>query len=193
MLYKIRIILDAEEDVFRDLAVSDRISLEDFHTAIAQSFGFDLSEMGTFFAADENWSQGVEYPIVDMGFEDDTVIMQHTPLGTLLNEDNPRLIYVYDLLSMWSFFVELAKVEETDPTVPSTLLFSFGNLPEHAPDKSFKSERSSRLLDEDTFSSDEDNFGAGLDDDEFEDEFGDEFDSGSFNDFESYDDYADDY
>ena len=188
MLYKIRIILDTEEDVFRDLAVSDRISLEDFHIAIAQSFGFDLSEMGTFFATDENWTQGVEYPIVDMGFEDDTVIMQHTPLGTILNEDSPRLIYVYDLLSMWSFFVELAKIEETEPIEQSELLFSFGALPDQAPDKSFKSERSSRnLIDEDPFAEEGDDL------DDFEDNFEDDFNDNSFNDFESYDDYAEDY
>jgi Plasmid pRiA4b ORF-3-like protein. len=188
MLYKIRVILDAEEDVFRDLAVSDRITLEDFHIAIAQSFGFDLSEMGTFFATDERWTQGVEYPIVDMGFDDDTVVMQHTPLATLLNENNPRLIYVYDLLAMWSFFVELAKVEEVESNELPELLFSFGSLPENAPDKSFKSERSTRIADEEDLFNEE-----GDEIDDFEDEFEDDFNDSSGNDFESFDDYAEDY
>lgn len=184
MLYKIRVILDAEEDIFRDLAVSDRISLEDFHIAIAQSFGFDLSEMGTFFAANEEWIQGVEYPIVDMGFEDDTVIMRDTPLGTLLNQDSPRLIYVYDLLNMWSFFVELAKIEDREPSEATELLFSFGTLPDQAPEKSFKSERPSSMdTDDDLYSGEEWN----------DDEFGNEFGDGYSDDFGSMDDYSEDY
>ena len=33
MIYKIRVILDAEEDIFRDLEIEAHNSLEDFHNA----------------------------------------------------------------------------------------------------------------------------------------------------------------
>lgn len=40
MIYKIRIILDAKDDVFRDIEIEDNKTLEDFHNAITQAFGF---------------------------------------------------------------------------------------------------------------------------------------------------------
>ena len=66
MIYKIRAIVDAEEDVFRDIALHSESTLEDLHNALNQSFGFDGSEMATFYAADSDWNQGSEYPIVDL-------------------------------------------------------------------------------------------------------------------------------
>ena len=44
MIYKIRIILDAEEDIFRDVEIEDSNTLEEFHNAITQAFGFEGSE-----------------------------------------------------------------------------------------------------------------------------------------------------
>ena len=40
MAYKIRVILDVEEDVIRDIVVNEAISLENLHFTIAKSFGF---------------------------------------------------------------------------------------------------------------------------------------------------------
>ena len=45
MVYKFRVILDVEEDIFRDIAILDEDTLEDFHNAIVNAFGFD----GTFY------------------------------------------------------------------------------------------------------------------------------------------------
>jgi hypothetical protein len=182
MIYKIRAIVDAEEDVFRDIALHSESTLEDLHNALNQSFGFDGSEMATFYAADSDWNQGSEYPIVDLGFEDDTILMQDTPIGSILTKEQPKLIYVYDLLQMWTFFVELAAVESEDNynDLPQ-LLFSFGELPAHAPEKQFESERGGKIMDDDSF--------YGEEDDDLDDEFGDEFDA--FDDYsnDEFDDY----
>jgi hypothetical protein len=40
MVYKFRVILDAE-DIFRDIAILADDTLEDLHNAIFNSFGFD--------------------------------------------------------------------------------------------------------------------------------------------------------
>ena len=40
--------------------------------------------MATFYGCDEEWNQGQEYPIVDLGFEDDIVLMRDTPIGRYL-------------------------------------------------------------------------------------------------------------
>jgi hypothetical protein len=43
MVYKFRVILDAEEDIFRIAILAD--ALEDLHTTIFNSFGFDGMEV----------------------------------------------------------------------------------------------------------------------------------------------------
>ena len=48
MVYKFRVILDAEEDIFRDLAIESHTTLEDLHNAIVNAFGFDGTETGSF-------------------------------------------------------------------------------------------------------------------------------------------------
>jgi len=179
MIYKIRAILDDQTDVFRDIAISSESTLEDLHNSLSQAFGFDGIEMATFYGCDQEWNQGQEYPIVDLGFEDDTVLMRDTPISSILTADNPKLIYIYDLLQMWTFFVELAAVEsdESSTDLPQ-LLFSFGELPSEAPEKQFKSEKGSS---EDDFYEDSD--------EDFDDEFGDEFDDFSDYSDSDYDDY----
>ncbi|MGJ8735647.1 IS1096 element passenger TnpR family protein [Zobellia laminariae] len=141
MIYKIRIILDAKEDIFRDLEIESGTSMEEFHNAIAQSFGFLGNEMASFYTCDEEWIQDEEIALFDMSDNgSDVKLMNETFLEDVMTEDSPKLIYVYDFLSMWTFFVELAdKVEPESGISYPNVLFSFGELPETPPEKNFES------------------------------------------------------
>ena len=144
MIYKIRVILDAEEDIFRDLEVSSRESLEDLHNAITQAFGFMGEEMASFYTCDEEWRQEEEIALfpVDEG-ESDLRLMSETTLEEVMDEENPKLIYLYDFLNMWTFYVELADIAEPeDGRSYPNLLFSFGELPDAPPEKHFESDPS---------------------------------------------------
>jgi len=142
MIYKIRIILDAEEDIFRDVEIQAESSMEEFHNVIAQSFGFLGNEMASFYTCDENWVQDEEIALFDMSENgSDVRLMNETFLVDIVNEDSPKLIYVYDFLSMWTFFVELADiVEKVDGQAYPNVLFSFGELPESPPEKKFEAD-----------------------------------------------------
>ncbi|MFH6601968.1 hypothetical protein ACEZ3G_00655 [Maribacter algicola] len=142
MIYKIRIILDAEEDIFRDVEIEASTTMEDFHNVIAQSFGFLGNEMASFYTCDENWNQDEEIALFDMSEKgSDVRLMNETFLEDVMTEDSPKLIYVYDFLSMWTFFVELADIveKESGQSYPN-LLFSFGELPESPPEKRFEAD-----------------------------------------------------
>ncbi|UOY05617.1 plasmid pRiA4b ORF-3 family protein [Muricauda sp. SCSIO 64092] len=142
MIYKIRIILDAEEDIFRDIEIEESNTLEEFHNAITQAFGFMGNEMASFYTCDEEWNQDEEIALFDMSENgSDVRLMNETSLDDVLTEQSPKMIYVYDFLSMWTFFVELADISEKEDgrTYPN-LLFSFGELPDSPPDKRFESE-----------------------------------------------------
>lgn len=144
MIYRFRVILDndTEEDIFRDFEIRESDSLEDLHNTIAQSFGFDGTEMASFYVSDEDWNQGEEISMFDMGdVPGNSRTMANTPITSIVHEASPRLIYVYDFLSMWTFFVELAEiVEEATSTDYPNLMFVHGQLPESAPDKQFKAD-----------------------------------------------------
>ena len=67
MIYRFRVILDTKEDILRDIEIEATASLEDFHYAIAQAFGFGGQEMASFYRTNENWDQGEEIPLIGHG------------------------------------------------------------------------------------------------------------------------------
>jgi hypothetical protein len=141
MIYKIRLILDTKEDVIRDIAVSNETTLEDLHNSITNAFGFDGNEMASFYLTDNDWNQGEEIPLFNMDEANDAIAMQNFFIKDVLSEDKSKLIYVYDFLSMWTFFVELITVaEDTNQFDLPSLLLSVGNVPSEAPEKEFTSE-----------------------------------------------------
>lgn len=144
MIYKIRIILDTQEDIFRDIEIEANQSLEELHNAITQAFGFMGSEMASFYTCDEEWNQNEEIALFDMSENGSEVrLMNETALKDTLNEKSPKLIYVYDFFNMWTFFVELADiVEKEDGRAYPNILFSFGELPDSPPEKNFESKPS---------------------------------------------------
>ena len=68
MVYRFRVILDndTEEDIFRDLEIRETDTLEDLHNIITQSFGFDGTEMASFYLSNDEWDQGEEISLFDL-------------------------------------------------------------------------------------------------------------------------------
>ena len=152
MIYRFRVILDTEEDVFRDIEIQEEATLEEFHDVINQSFGFDGVEMASFYTSDETWNQEEEISQFDMSEGNTSVrIMNETTLNDVVNEASPKLIYIYDFLNMWTFLIELAEIVdfESGRKYPN-VLFVHGQIPDQAPDKEFVAD--------DRFHEDDDNF-----------------------------------
>lgn len=142
MIYKFRVILDSEEDVFRDIAIQEDATLEDLHNAIVNGFGFDGMEVASFYTCDDTWNQEDEIPMFDTGeIAGEQKTMSDYKLNELLDKEQTKIIYVYDFINMWTFLAELAAVEETEiGLIYPNLLFSHGELPAIAPEKEFETE-----------------------------------------------------
>jgi hypothetical protein len=144
MIYRFRVILDndTEDDVFRDLEIRETDTMEDLHNIITQSFGFDGMEMASFYVSDNEWNQGEEIAMFDMSEAGNEVkMMSTTTIKDMVHEASTRLIYVYDFLNMWTFYVELAEiVEEAQGTDYPNLMFVHGQIPDEAPEKTFEAE-----------------------------------------------------
>jgi hypothetical protein len=158
MVYKFRVILDAEEDVFRDIAILEDDTLEDFHNAIVNSFGFDGLEIASFYTCDDQWNQEDEISLFDTGdVVGEQKIMSDYKLSDILDAENTKIIYVYDFINMWTFLVELAAIEDSVPgTLYPETLFSHGEMPLEAPEKDFSDSGSTDFdYDEDDYDEDE--------------------------------------
>ncbi|MCH1431816.1 MAG: plasmid pRiA4b ORF-3 family protein [Flavobacteriaceae bacterium] len=164
MIYRIRIILDVEEDVLRDIEIEATATLEELHLAITQSFGFLGNEMASFYESDASWQQGEELPLESM---EQGPNMREEPLNTIFTPAQHHLIYVYDFLNLWTFFVELKEVGDalSGMSYPN-LIHSQGEVPEEAPEKLFEAEDESHF---DTDPADEE--ASDLDNDYDESEF----------------------
>ena len=150
MIYRFRVILDHKnkEDIFRDVEIRKTDTFEDLHNVITQSFDFDGSEMASFYLSNDSWEQGQEIALFDMGQNEDIRMMNETIIEDLLDEDNTKLIYIYDFLNMWTFLVELGEiVEEAQGTDYPNLLFVCGQVPSEAPEKQFEADQSNEDLD----------------------------------------------
>ena len=119
MIYRFRAILDhdTKEDIFRDIEIRKTDTFEDLHNVLTQSFGFDGSEMASFYVSNDEWDQGQEIALFYMGQNDDIRMMNETIIEDVVDEDHTKLIYIYDFLNMWTFLVELGEiVEEAEGT-----------------------------------------------------------------------------
>ena len=71
----------------------------------------------------------------------EVMVMGQTIIKDVVHEASPKLIYVYDFLSMWTFYVELAEiVDEAEGTDYPNLMFVHGQIPDEAPDKTFEAQ-----------------------------------------------------
>jgi Plasmid pRiA4b ORF-3-like protein len=162
MIYRFRVILDndTDDDVFRDLEIHETDNLEDLHNIITQSFGFDGTEMASFYISDNRWEQGEEISLFDLSDDNSARLMSDTIINDVVHEISPKLIYVYDFFSMWTFFVELAEiVEESQGVTYPNIMFVKGQVPDDAPQKLFEAE---------DFDDDFDEFEDDLDIDDYE-------------------------
>lgn len=164
MAYRIRIILDVKDDVIRDLIVDKSINLEELHFIIAKSFGFKGQEMASFYKTDANWEQGDEIPLFDMSENGDSITMNSCIVADIFKNVGDKLIYVYDFMALWTFFVELSEIKDTTNGELPILALSFGNVPDEAPEKEFKSEK----LTDDFDAFDDENDLENIDDFDFE-------------------------
>jgi hypothetical protein len=152
MIFRFRVVLDndTKEDIFRDIEIRNTDSLEDLHNVITQSFGFDGSEMASFYLSDDEWNQGEEISLFDVSEGGtDIQLMSQTTIDSVVSESRTKLLYIYDFLSMWTFMVELGEiVEEAQGTDYPNLLFVHGQVPSDAPEKVFEAKSSDDSYDE---------------------------------------------
>lgn len=182
-LFKFRVIMDTEQDVFRDIEIETESNFDALHKAVLDAFDFEQGEMASFYLSDDEWSKGLEISLMDMGgVDEDSLSMSSTILSDMVMKPGDKILYVYDFMRMWIFYIELMEVKKDKPsTIYPRVALAFGDAPSQD-SKEFQ----------DMFEADVVGGGAlDLDDvDEEEDEFGEDdniFDEDEFDGSYTYD------
>ncbi len=176
---KFRVLLDSEKDeeIFRDILISDTDNFESFYRSIINAFRFQGQEMASFYVSNDSWDKGHEINLMDMTYGDDDMdalpnIMKDAVMKDFLEEPDQKFILVYDFMRMWIFLIELIGYEKEGPQEPQ-LLLAVGMAP---PEDSRTGENLTMFGEEGK--EEEDEFGF----DQFDDDISDE-------DYSSFDDY----
>lgn len=143
----LRILLDhPTEDIFRDIAIAESSNLEELHHAIVQAFALAPGEMASFYHANDQWDQGEEIALE--AFAPGTPAMNNTTVGTALTGPGSKLLYVYDFLNMWTFYVERVLTKQTpEETSQPVVLLAVGETPKESPGMNLSAEGEAEDLD----------------------------------------------
>lgn len=133
-VYRFRVLIDHEDDVFRDIDMLGNHSFEDFHYAIQESYEFDKMQMASFYMSNDNWDKGEEVALMDMSEEfgpEKLLTMEDTLIKDKVEKVGDKIVYVYDFMLMWCFFVELIAIRESEEGEEFPILVNeFGKAPD---------------------------------------------------------------
>ncbi|WP_370895686.1 IS1096 element passenger TnpR family protein [Chryseobacterium gossypii] len=194
MVYKIRVILDAKEDIFRDIEVKGKQTLWNLHLGIKSAFSLQGDELSTFNLLENDGTIVKSVPLEDMSDDGDGEIMSDVYIDEAFENIGDRAQFQYGLLDLWEFFCELVEIiEETKGVNYPITVYRFGNVPLKAPSKNGSSgskKKSAMPLLDDDFNFDDD-FTATASFVDEEDAFDDEEEEEDYND-DIFDDEDDD-
>ena len=132
-ILKLRVVLDTEADVFRDIEIAGDAPLVHLHAATLDAFGWEGMELASFYESNDDWDKGEEIPLMPMPELDGQAAardMENMTVGALLPTLTSKAVYVYDFLRMWCFYVEpLEWVEPVPGEGYPRLVMEFGVAP----------------------------------------------------------------
>jgi hypothetical protein len=103
---------DEADDFIREIQINPEATFYTLHEAILHSVGYTNDQMTSFFICDEDWEKGTEVTLeeMDSDSETDTWLMRETPISELIEDEQQKLLYVFDYLTERCFFIELTEI-----------------------------------------------------------------------------------
>jgi len=138
MKLKLRVILNVKTDVLRDIIIDSKVTLKEMSDIISESFGFDSTEISTFHHTNEDWELLEEIKIFKIDESD--ISMENSPISDFLEFNGDKIIFIYDFLNYWTFFIELFDLDENvEDKFKFKCINSIGTVPSEAPSEIYNS------------------------------------------------------
>ena len=204
MDYRFEISLPNSTEFRCEIAINGDQTFQQLHDKIVETFGYDGSQMASFFTLDKMGTRVKEIALMEMSTDDDddnnTLVMDVTMIREVVNASCIELEYVYDFFANKYFRVEYAGeyIGDSADVLP-LCVYCEGEIPPQS-DFDVNEEWGMEKLDDEYDDSFMDEFGDSGDreDDDYsfdDDEFGSDDEGGSgkgYDDrYESLDDYID--
>jgi hypothetical protein len=126
-VYKFKLFVEDNEDIYREIEILSGQTFEDFHNAIQDAFNFDKKHAASFFVSDDYWRKDQEVTLreEDLTLDNDEIklgvspkkLMSKTKIAKYIDNPRQRFMYVFDPAVKWSFCIELMKILTETPKV----------------------------------------------------------------------------
>ncbi|HOY32774.1 MAG TPA: hypothetical protein PKW80_12925 [Bacteroidales bacterium] len=132
LIYKFKVISDEIDNFYREIEIKPGHTFKDFHDMLNDCIKFNPGEMASFYICDNKWNKLQEISLVNLEEQDESSrdaddnpennvrpvkMMSEVKLKESINDPNQRLIYVYDFMKMYTFYIELSKITEGDEKI----------------------------------------------------------------------------
>lgn len=124
-VYRFKVFLEDNEDVFRDIDIKAAQSFEQFHTVIQEAFKFDAKHSASFFVSDDYWRKNQEITLrkEDLPLDEEEIrkkvdpkkLMADIKVAKFIEQPHQRFVYVFDPVVQWTFLIEMIKIVEENP------------------------------------------------------------------------------
>lgn len=112
-VYKFKVTFEEFDDVYRVIEIKSTQTFEDLHKAILDSIKFDQKQLASFYMSTDTWKKGQEITLEDMSENDEnpTPVMSKSKLSEYIIDPHQKILYVYDFIEIWTFYIELVGIE----------------------------------------------------------------------------------
>lgn len=121
-VYRFKVCLEDNEDIFRDIDIKAAQTFEQFHTVIQEAFKFDAKHSASFFVSDDYWRKGQEITLrkEDLPLDEDEIrkkvdpkkLMADIKVAKYIEQPHQRFVYVFDPAVQWTFLIEMIKIAD---------------------------------------------------------------------------------
>ena len=113
MIYKFCIVSDEVDNFKLEIAIDSDDTFLRLRNAILDSIGYTKDQLDSFFICDDDWSKRQEITLAEMDTDsdEDTWLMEDTPLSDFIEEEGQKLIYVFDYMTDRCFFMEMKEMQ----------------------------------------------------------------------------------
>ncbi|MDP4266737.1 MAG: hypothetical protein Q8880_04820 [Bacteroidota bacterium] len=110
-VYKFRLTSEAQDDFSREIEIIANQTFDELHKFILEEIGFDKTQLASFYLSNGNWDKLDEISLLDMSEDEEHKMMTMAlELNEVIEDPHQRLIYVYDFINLWTFYLEIIKI-----------------------------------------------------------------------------------
>ena len=139
-VYRFKVCLEDNEDIFRDIDIKAAQTFEQFHTIIQEAFKFDAKHAASFFVSDDYWRKNQEITLrkEDLPLDEEEIrkhvdpkkLMADVKIAKYIEQPHQRFVYVFDPVVQWSFLIEMIKIADDSPKLSyPAIIKSYGTAP----------------------------------------------------------------